>query len=99
MDSIPPSATPAPENGHSGRILGIDPGLLVTGYAVLGPRDGSPQVLEAGIVRSAEGRATTDMARRVRVLYDGIVEVLDQFKPGVMVVEQLFAHYDHPRTA
>jgi crossover junction endodeoxyribonuclease RuvC len=25
--------------------------------------------------------------------------VLDQFKPAVMVVEQLFAHYDHPRTA
>jgi crossover junction endodeoxyribonuclease RuvC len=24
---------------------------------------------------------------------------LDQFQPGVVVVEQLFAHYDHPRTA
>ena len=100
MNSTPPSPTPAPqEDGPSGRILGIDPGLLVTGYAVLGPRDGAPQVCEAGIVRSAEGRAPTDMARRVRVLYDGIAEVLDQFRPGVMVVEQLFAHYDHPRTA
>src|SRR4051794_34446181 len=99
MDPTPPSPTPAPQDGPCGRILGIDPGLLVTGYAVLGPRDGSPQVCEAGIVRGAEGRAPTDMARRVRVLYDGIVEVLDQFRPGVMVVEQLFAHYDHPRTA
>jgi crossover junction endodeoxyribonuclease RuvC len=94
-----PSPTAAPENGHPGRILGIDPGLQVTGYAVLGRPGGSPQVCEAGIVRSAEGRAKTDMAQRLRVLYDGIVEVLDQFKPGVMVVEQLFAHYDHPRTA
>jgi crossover junction endodeoxyribonuclease RuvC len=24
---------------------------------------------------------------------------LDQYRPGAMVVEQLFAHYDHPRTA
>src|SRR6516162_6411950 len=99
MDPSALSPTPAPGNGHSGRILGIDPGLQVTGYAVLGRPGGSPQVCEAGIVRSAEGRAKTDMAQRLRVLYDGIVEVLDQFKPGVMVVEQLFAHYDHPRTA
>lgn len=81
------------------RILGLDPGLQVTGYAMLEARDGSPHVCEAGIIRSAEGRETTDMAQRVRHLYDGIVEVMEQFRPGVVVVEQLFAHYQHPRTA
>jgi crossover junction endodeoxyribonuclease RuvC len=81
------------------RILGLDPGLQVTGYAVLEGRAGTPHVCEAGVVRSAEGRDATDMAQRVRYLYDGIVEVLEQFKPSVVVVEQLFAHYDHPRTA
>src|SRR5262245_60479700 len=81
------------------RILAVDPGLQVTGYAVLEELPSAPHVCEAGIVRTAEGRATTDVALRVRVLYDGIVEVLEQFHPEVMVVEQLFAHYDHPRTA
>ncbi len=81
------------------RILGVDPGLQVTGYAVLEVRPGAPHVCEAGIVRTAEGRSTTDVALRVRCLYDGIVEVLEQFRPEVMVVEQLFSHYDHPRTA
>src|SRR5207244_1774632 len=41
----------------------------------------------------------TDLAPRLRILYDGIVEVLDQFRPKTMAVEQLYAHYDHPRTA
>ncbi len=88
-------------NGHSTpfRILGVDPGLQVTGYAVLETGVKAPRVCEAGVIRSSEGRATTDMAPRVRVLYDGIVEVLEQFRPNVVVVEQLFAHYDHPRTA
>jgi crossover junction endodeoxyribonuclease RuvC len=88
-------------NGRSSplRILGVDPGLQVTGYAVIEAAANGPRVCEAGVVRSAEGRATTDMAPRVRALYDGIVEVLEQFRPGVVVVEQLFAHYDHPRTA
>src|SRR5262245_50676291 len=93
----PPS--PQPPAPPARRILGVDPGLQVTGYAVLEPHLDRPHVCEAGIVRSADDRDTTDVAVRVRVLYDGIVEVLEQFRPAVMVVEQLFAHYDHPRTA
>jgi crossover junction endodeoxyribonuclease RuvC len=88
-------------NGRSSvsRILGVDPGLQVTGYAVIEAAAHGPRVCEAGVVRSAEGRAATDMAPRVRALYDGIVEVIEQFRPNVVVVEQLFAHYEHPRTA
>jgi len=81
---------------HPARILGIDPGLQTTGYAVLEATSNGPRIVEAGVVRS---EPTTDLARRVRVLYDGIVEVLEQWTPTVMVVEQLYAHYDHPRTA
>lgn len=81
------------------RILGIDPGLQVTGYAVLETADRAPKVLEAGVIRSADGRDTSDMARRLRVLYDGIVEVMEQWKPAAVAVEQLYAHYEHPRTA
>jgi crossover junction endodeoxyribonuclease RuvC len=81
------------------RVLGVDPGLLVTGYAVVEAAADGPRVCEAGVVRSSEGRSTTDMAPRLQSLYDGIVEVLEQYHPSVMAVEQLFAHYDHPRTA
>jgi crossover junction endodeoxyribonuclease RuvC len=86
-------------HGQSFCILGIDPGLQVTGYAVVEVRDGLPSVREAGVIRSAEKRATTDLACRLRNLYDGIVEVMEQFRPAAVAVEQLFAHYEHPRTA
>lgn len=81
------------------RILGIDPGLKITGYAVLEERPQHPHVCEAGIIKPQEDTDTTDLAPRLTNLYDGIVEIVDQFEPGVMVVEQLFAHYNHPRTA
>ena len=77
------------------RILGIDPGLLVTGYGMIESRDGQPHVCEAGIIR-ADGK---DMATRVLFLYNGIVEVIEEFRPEVVAVEQLYAHYQHPRTA
>jgi crossover junction endodeoxyribonuclease RuvC len=88
-------------NGHTPgpRILGIDPGLQVTGYAVLESSPRGPMVCEAGVIRSTERRAPADMAQRIRSLYNGIVEVLEQFRPQVVVVEQLYAHYEHPRTA
>jgi crossover junction endodeoxyribonuclease RuvC len=81
------------------RVLGIDPGLQVTGYAVLEVRPGGPHVCEAGIVRTTEGKPTTDLAPRLCALYDGIVEIVEQYQPQAVALEQLYAHYNHPRTA
>src|SRR5438105_7771011 len=81
------------------RVLGIDPGLETTGYGVVEVGRRGPIVCEAGVVRSSEPRAGTDMAPRVLALYNGIVEVMDQFRPQAVAVEQLYAHYEHPRTA
>ena len=91
--------TPATAAPVLRRVLGLDPGLQTTGYGLLEVTDRGPRVLEAGVIRSADGRATADMAPRVKALYDGLCEVLDQWTPAAMAVEQLFAHYDHPRTA
>lgn len=83
----------------SNRILGIDPGLLITGYAVVEPSLRGPIICEAGIVRGKKSGRNDDLASRVQYVYDGIVEIIEQYRPGVMVVEQLYAHYQHPRTA
>jgi crossover junction endodeoxyribonuclease RuvC len=81
------------------RILGVDPGLHITGYAILEEGRERPVVCEAGFIRSTDGRQSADIAQRVRSVYDGIVEVIHQFAPQIVVVEQLYAHYRHPKTA
>jgi crossover junction endodeoxyribonuclease RuvC len=80
------------------RILGIDPGLSLTGYAVLEFSPARPIVCEAGVIRTADDDAT-DLPAKVLSVHKGVVEVIAQFKPEAMAVEQLYAHYDHPRTA
>jgi crossover junction endodeoxyribonuclease RuvC len=80
-------------------ILGIDPGLNTTGYAVLESGRGGPKLLEAGIIKGNEKKETKDLGKRLKNLYEGVAEIIEQYKPQVMVVEQLFAHYKHPRTA
>ena len=82
-----------------GVILGIDPGLNITGYGVIERGPAGPRVVEAGILRGSEAREKPELAVRLRHLYQGMVEVIDQFKPALMAVEQLYAHYAHPRTA
>jgi len=79
------------------RILGIDPGLRVTGYGVIERAAGRPVVREAGVIRA--GTDNGDMAARVRAVHEGVVEIIEQFCPQAVAVEQLYAHYKHPRTA
>ena len=43
-----------------GRVVGIDPGLNVTGYAVVDPSSKGPYVVEAGVIRPRGGTSITD---------------------------------------
>ena len=78
------------------RILGIDPGLNTTGYGVIDVEDGKVRLCEAGIVRS---RAKASIESRLDEIFTGVQEVIQTHKPGMMALEQLFSHYERPRTA
>jgi crossover junction endodeoxyribonuclease RuvC len=77
-------------------ILGIDPGLQVCGYAVIEVKLLDTKLIEAGVFRT-DGKA--ELADRLCQIADDIGQVLNMHKPGAVAVEQLYAHYNHPRTA
>ena len=81
------------------RVLGLDPGLETTGYGLIEVTPAGPKVVEAGVVRSAVGRDPADMGDRLKSLFDGVCEILDQWTPAAVAVEQLYAHVEHPRTS
>ncbi|HEY2784831.1 MAG TPA: crossover junction endodeoxyribonuclease RuvC [Fimbriiglobus sp.] len=87
---------PALNPTHGPRVLGIDPGLRTTGYSVLEKVGRGTKLCEAGVLTAA---AKGDLAERVRQLFDGLVQVLEEWSPTAMAMEQLYAHYAHPRTA
>jgi crossover junction endodeoxyribonuclease RuvC len=80
------------------RVLGIDPGLSITGYGCvdLVPRRPEPRIVEAGVLRL---KAKAPMAFRLAQLYEDLTGLIDELRPEVMVVEQLFSHYRHVRTS
>lgn len=95
------------------RILGVDPGLHRTGYGIIQlpladyklanggmPKrqttSGSVQLVEGGILTA---KANDEFAWRLQSLYDGLAEVIREHQPEVMVIEELFSTYAHPRSA
>jgi len=62
------------------RVVGIDPGLNVTGYAVVEPSPHGPFVIEAGVIRPRSARAA--LGQRLVWIHRGIVEVLEAFLPA-----------------
>lgn len=81
------------------RVLGIDPGLALTGYGCVEERGqgcAPPALVEAGCFRFQPRRS---VSRRLVELERDLCELIERVRPGAVCVESLFAHYAHPRTA
>lgn len=78
------------------RILGIDPGLNVTGYGVVDLGSGRPELCEAGVVRGAARRS---LVGRLVGIHDGVTDVIAALRPEAVALEELYSHYARPRTA
>jgi crossover junction endodeoxyribonuclease RuvC len=77
-------------------ILGIDPGLRLTGYGVIDYDPVKPRLIDGGVIRLAE---KTSLASRLLELETELTSLFEEHHPDVCSVEQLYAHYAHPRTA
>ena len=78
------------------RILGIDPGLITTGYGVVEMKDGGVKILEAGTI---EPNTKDPFEQRLLKVYLHITTILQAHHPDVVVLEKLYSHYKHPATA
>ena len=77
------------------RILGIDPGLNVTGYGLVETGDGALRVIEAGVIRGKSG----SLAERIHRIYSGVHDLVQNAGPNVLALEEIYSHYQRPRTA
>ena len=82
----------------STRILGIDPGLRLTGYGIIETTANPirPALLDGGVFRLKEKQP---ISSRLVELEQELQALFAEYKPQVCAVEMLYAHYNHPRTA
>ena len=88
-----------PGNGTASiRVMGIDPGLNITGYGIIERHHQGTALVEAGVIRlpRAEGN---NLPLRLETLFKGIQEVVEEFRPEVVCLEEVYSHADYPQTA
>src|SRR3954447_15530554 len=78
------------------RILGIDPGLRLTGYGVIDYAPMRPKLIDGGVLRLNIKTPIPDRLVELEVELD---KLIDEHQPEIVAVEQLYSHYAHPRTA
>ncbi len=76
--------------------LGVDPGLNRTGYALLRRSASGPVLCEGGVIRSTKNAS---LAERVYEIGSGLREVVEEYQPQVMAIEQVFSLVKNPKSA
>jgi len=79
------------------RILGVDPGLEGTGYGLIEVTDaGGVKLVEAGVICT---KVRLPLAERLLQISRELRQVIAEFQPEVVALEDLYSAYAHPRTA
>lgn len=78
------------------RILGVDPGLRVTGYGAIERAGTRLRVIEAGVITPA---VHAPLEVRLHALHEQLAAVIAATRPDIMVIEELWTSYKNPTTA
>jgi crossover junction endodeoxyribonuclease RuvC len=76
------------------RILGIDPGLRLTGFGVLEKTGEKLAYIASGTIKSGEGELPT----RLKVILDGLNEVIQTYHPEQVAIEKVFVNVNPQST-
>ena len=70
-------------------MLGVDPGTINMGYGVLDDSDAGPSLVSCGVLKAPSSRPIPE---RLHKLYNGLRELIEQYSPDEVAVEEPFVH-------
>ncbi len=85
--------TPAHGQGTV-RILGIDPGLRLTGFGVIDVHGSQLRYIASGVIRVPPGM----LPPRLKAIHDGVAEVIAEYRPGMAAAEIVFVNVNPQST-
>lgn len=77
-------------------IMGIDPGLNITGYGLIELKERVILFKEAGVIKTTQKKR---LEEKVSILYRSIFSIIEEYHPISVAIEELYSHYKHPMTA
>ena len=83
---------------YSARVIGVDPGLSITGYGLIEIEAGEISLCEAGVIRLPRNQ-NGNLPERLNSLFDELQELLEEWRPQKMCLEEVYSHHLYPQTA
>jgi crossover junction endodeoxyribonuclease RuvC len=82
------------------RILGIDPGLRLTGFGVIEKVGEKITYIASGTIKTASGKTEDreELPARLKIILDGLFEVIDTYQPNQVAVEKVFVNVNPQST-
>lgn len=88
------------------RILGIDPGLRLTGFGVIEKVGEKITYITSGTIKTASGKKNVlegetdreELPARLKIILDGLFEVIDIYQPNQAAVEKVFVNVNPQST-
>ena len=68
-------------------ILGIDPGIAITGFGVCRKVGDRFEYINCGVIETAKGQP---VERRIRHVHDSVVKLIETYHPDALAIEELF---------
>jgi len=88
------STTPTASRSVATRILGLDPGLRVTGFGLVDQLGSQLRYVASGCIKTRDG----ELPGRLKTLLDGVREVIATYQPDVVAVEKVFVNVNPQST-
>jgi crossover junction endodeoxyribonuclease RuvC len=76
------------------RILGIDPGLRITGFGIIDKNGSRLTYVASGRIRTSD----TALDRRLKAILDGLAEVIAEHRPAQVTIEKVFVNVNPSST-
>ncbi|RKL64287.1 crossover junction endodeoxyribonuclease RuvC [Thermoanaerobacteraceae bacterium SP2] len=68
-------------------IMGIDPGIAISGYGLVNNKNYKNTVIEYGVLRTNSSKS---MPKRLEYIFNGYMELIRKYSPEAIAVEELF---------
>ena len=68
-------------------VLGIDPGLIQTGYGFVKTHNNKNSIIDYGTIGP---KKTDSLSQRLNTIYEDISYIIDEYKPAIMAIEEVF---------
>ena len=69
------------------KILGIDPGMAIVGYSILGYDGKNTELMHSGSIQTKKGERES---ARLLEIYNDMTSVVEMYKPDVCAIENRF---------